>query len=77
MTFAQGRSRLTTRFAERIPVGKRRMTVLYICRAIDNIQMVIYYNLLHCCISICKLLLHVSAGTRSHHHEVNTRAMFS
>jgi len=77
MTFARRRSRLTTHFSERIPVGKRRMTALYTCRAIDNIQMVIHYNLLHWCVSICKLLLHVSAGTLSHHHEVNTRAMFS
>jgi len=32
MTFAQRRNRLTTHFSERIPVDKRRMTVLAIGR---------------------------------------------
>ena len=35
-TFAQRRNRLTTRFSERIPVYKRRMTVLCPCTEIEN-----------------------------------------
>jgi hypothetical protein len=40
MTFAQRRNRLSTRFSERVPVVKRRVTVLYLVSFILNTETV-------------------------------------